>query len=213
MESLSINLSWSQSESNSAFATAEVAMSGAREQEDQTATKQLQQIQQHLCDLGVAFTALENGDEDSYQIPPAYVCMGICDELRNLGSIAKSSVPQLLTILELNATNDDQYLLHLRAAHAHFAITGEPGICLAVALRLVDVVSKNRFSKGSPPSYDELFWLRAWACDILGEMGAMASRAMERLNRLAGEDECTLVRKSARRAIEQIETDQSSAVN
>lgn len=171
------------------------------------------QIESLLGELQNAFEEVVVHDDDCYSIPPAFVCMAVCDDLRDLGPIAKSAIPQLLTILEMNVKSDDQHLLQLRAAHAHFAITGESGICLNVALRLLDVVSKEQFSDSSPSEYDGWFWLRAWACDILGEMGAAAFTAAERLKLLEDVDGCSKVRESARQAIRTIRDGHYSVEN
>lgn len=174
------------------------------EKQDHDARDCLPEVQQHVITLKIAFNDVENDEQDGYEIPPVYECMSICDDLRDIGPAAKSAIPQILALLKLAATNDDKHLLHLRAAHAHFAITGEPELCLDKALRVLDIVSKKRFSEDSPPDHDETFWLRAWACDLLGEMGVLALPVVERLKRIALEDGCTFVRELARHAIEKI---------
>jgi hypothetical protein len=162
------------------------------------------QVELLVGELKTAFEQVVVHDDDGYVIPPPFVCMAIWDDRRDIGPIAKSAIPQLLTILQMDATNEDQRLLQLRAAHAHFEITGEPDICLDVAVKLLDVISKNRFSDNLTSDFDESFWLRAWSCDILSEMRVTALTAVERLKRLSDEDGCTFVRESARNAIEKI---------
>lgn len=142
----------------------------------------------------------EGGESEDDVIPPTYLCMNVCDDLRSFGPAASAAAPHLLAIMERSATTEDEKWLRLRAAHAHAAITGEPDRCVEVAVGMLNEVSSEPFPD-SPGGYDDSFWLRAWACDILAEVRPAARSAAPRLERLRDNDACEAVRCAAWKAL------------
>lgn len=141
----------------------------------------------------------EDGPETD-EIPQINQRMDACDALRSIGQGASEAIPHLLSVIaNTESSRDDEMWLRLRAAHAHFAISGEIEPCLRTAISLLDHISTEKFSVET--TFDTTFWLRELACDVIAEIGPTAGTASPRLQRCLVEDPNELVRRSAQKAL------------
>ena len=140
---------------------------------------------------------------DSDEIPQINQRMDACDALRAIGPGASKAIPHLLSVIaKTDSNHDDELWLRLRAARAHFAISGEIEPCRGTAISLLDYISTDSFSEET--TFDSTFWLREFACDVLAEIGPRAVAAIPRLRRCLVEDPNDLVHRAAQKALNSI---------
>lgn len=141
----------------------------------------------------------EDGPETD-EIPQINQRMDACDALRSIGQGASEAIPHLLSVINnRGSSRDDEMWLQIRAAHAHFVISGEIETCFQIALSMLDHESSE--TGFDETMIDTTFWLKELACDVLAEMGPSAEAAIPRLQRCLVEDPNEVVRRAAQRTL------------
>jgi hypothetical protein len=142
----------------------------------------------------------QDGGPDTDEIPQLYFRMDSCDSLREVGPAASEAVPHLLSIVAQQFSDEDNRWLQLRAAHALFAITGDQGKSIEVALAILVDSSRTLVMPE-----DLNYWLPCLACDLFAELGPSAKAAIPRLQQVLHEEQNEFIRTSIQRAILKID--------